>query len=352
MPGWSARAASPSPCRESDRLNHILLAAPSIDLDQIDPTLSAWDIVLAILILIVSWIVSRAAGRAVRSITRRLEGIPPELAVLAARVVRYFFIVLGIGMALTALGADMQPVLAATLVVGIAAALSLRGIAENFAAGVVLQTSHPISAGDVVDIKGYTGTVREINGRAVVIETFDGAVVHVPNSDTLDSPIVNRSTTAGRRSSVEVRADRTRVPTEQLMASVDELTTAVNGVLAEPAVATSLTGIDETHATLLVTFWHHPSASTSVTSNVVTAIARAHRARSDSLGHRTPAAGADAARNDDADPLTPTRSGGRASKRSGDGELGGAADPAWPVGEALRLQPASSFALAAANSSS
>jgi len=252
-----------------------VLAAPSVDLDQLDPTLSAWDIILALLILIVALIVSRAAARAVRSIAGRLEGIPPEIAVLASRVVRYFVIVLGIGMALTALGADMQPVLAATLVVGIAAALSLRGIAENFAAGVVLQTSRPIEAGDVVDIKGYTGTVREMNGRAVVIETFDGAVVHLPNADTLDNPIVNRSTTAGRRSSVEVRADRARVPADELLTTVHTVTAGVEGVLADPAVATSLTGIDETRTTVLVTFWHDPSASLSVSSSVVAAIADA-----------------------------------------------------------------------------
>ena len=197
-----------------------MLAVPSVDLDQLDPTLSAWDIILAVLILIVAWIVSRLAGRAVRNITGHLGGIPPEIAVLAGRVVRYFVIVLGIGIALTTLGADMQPLLAATLVVAVAAALSLRGIAENFAAGVVLQTSRPIEAGDVVDIKGYTGTVREINGRAVVIETFDGAVVHVPNSDTLDNPIVNRSTTAGRRSSVEVRRRARARTAEQLVATV------------------------------------------------------------------------------------------------------------------------------------
>jgi small-conductance mechanosensitive channel len=256
-----------------------VLAAPSVDLDQLDPTLSAWDIILALLILIVAWIVSRAASRAVRGIAGRLEGIPPEIAVLAARVVRYFVIVLGIGMALTALGADMQPLLAATLVVGIAAALSLRGIAENFAAGVVLQTSRPIEAGDVVDIKGYTGTVREMNGRAVVIETFDGAVVHLPNSDTLDNPIVNRSKSAGRRSSVEVRADRARVPADQLVTTVHEVTAAVEGVIAEPPVATSLTGIDETGTTVLVTFWHGPSESTAVSSSVVAAIASALAAR-------------------------------------------------------------------------
>jgi small-conductance mechanosensitive channel len=252
-----------------------VLAAPSVDLDQLDPTLSAWDIILALLILIVALIVSRAAGRAVLSITRRLQGIPPAIAVLAARVVRYFVIVLGIGMALTVLGADMQPVLAATLVVAVAAALSLRDIAENFAAGVVLQTSRPIEAGDVVDIKGYTGTVREINGRAVVIETFDGAVVYLPNAETLDNPIVNRSTTTGRRSSVEVRVGRDHVTGEQLLATVGEVTAGADGVLAEPPVVTSLTGIDEARTTVLATFWHDPSRSVEVSSKVVAALAGA-----------------------------------------------------------------------------
>jgi small-conductance mechanosensitive channel len=176
---------------------------------------------------------------------------------------------------LTVLGADMQPVLAATLVVAVAAALSLRGIAENFAAGVVLQTSRPINAGDVVDIRGYTGTVREINGRAVVIETFDGAIVYVPNADTLDSAIVNRSATAGRRSSVEVRASREHVSADQLLASAAATTRGVDGVLNEPAAATSLTGIDESHTSVLVTFWHDPSESAVVSSNVVAALAGA-----------------------------------------------------------------------------
>jgi len=125
--------------------------------------------------------------------------------------------------------------------------------------------------------------VREMNARAVVIETFDGAVVHLPNSDTLDNPIVNRSTTAGRRSSVEVRADRARVPADELLTTVHTVTAGVEGVLADPAVATSLTGIDETRTTVLVTFWHDPSASLSVSSSVVAAIADALVARDPSV---------------------------------------------------------------------
>ena len=251
------------------------MAAPTVDLSGLDPTLSAWDIILALIALIVAWIVARVAARAVRSLTRRLDGVAPDVAVLAARVVKTFVIVIGIGVALTILGADMQPILAATILLSVAAALSLRGIAENWAAGIVLQTQRPFNAGDVVDIKGYTGTVLEINGRATVIETLDGAVVHVPNSDTLDNPIVNRSTRSGRRSAIEVKVGRDRIHRDELLATVSDVARGAEGVHEDPPVVSVLTGIDDQRTTAQVTFWHDPNESTAVSSNVLTALAQA-----------------------------------------------------------------------------
>ena len=60
------------------------------------------------------------------------------------------------------------------IVFGVILALALRGIADNFAAGIVLQTRRPIHIGDEVESLGYVGNVLEMDGRAVVIETFDG----------------------------------------------------------------------------------------------------------------------------------------------------------------------------------
>ena len=187
---------------------------PDVDLSSYvaDPSVDGWDIALALIVLLLSWIVSRIAGRAVRSITNRVEGVPPDVVNLASRVVRTFVIVIGIGVALSTLGADIRPVLAAAIIVGIVMALALRGIAENWAAGVVIQTRRPLAVGDTVDLGEHSGTVLEVNGSAVVIETFDGAVVHVPNADTLANPIVNR--TAGRAPFVgrDPRGARVRRP--------------------------------------------------------------------------------------------------------------------------------------------
>jgi small-conductance mechanosensitive channel len=251
--------------------------APSVDLSTAiaESSVDGWDIVLALLVVLIGWIVSRYAARATRSLTNRVEGITPDMATLATRVVRTFVQVLGVGVALTILGAQIQPVIAAVVLVAVVAALSLRGIAENWAAGIVLQTRRPIVAGDTVELGGYTGTVREVNGHAVVIETFDGAVVHLPNSETLDNPIVNRTTRMARRSSAEVRVGRQSIaPPELLQLIVDRVPT-VEGVLADPAVVAAVTAVDESRITALVMFWHAPSDAMRVTSDVILAIGAA-----------------------------------------------------------------------------
>jgi len=63
---------------------------------------------------------------------------------------KYFVLVLGIGIAISILGAPIQPVLAAAIIVAVVIVLALRGVADNFAAGVVLQSRKPIRVGDFV----------------------------------------------------------------------------------------------------------------------------------------------------------------------------------------------------------
>lgn len=51
------------------------------------------------------------------------------------------------------------------IILGVVLALVLRGIADNFAAGVVIQSRHPVRLGDEIDALRYVGTVRALNGR-------------------------------------------------------------------------------------------------------------------------------------------------------------------------------------------
>jgi small-conductance mechanosensitive channel len=133
------------------------------------------DVVLAVVVLLASWILARLARRGVLKLLGRVAGISEDLRQLAARVTFYFLLMMGIGVAFTFLGAEIQPVITAGIILAVVAALALRGIAENFAAGVLIQTRRPIVIGDDIDVLDHSGIVREINGRSVILEAWDRA---------------------------------------------------------------------------------------------------------------------------------------------------------------------------------
>ena len=255
----------------------VLLAvdAEAITETTIDPV----NAVIAVVVAVVGWILSRVTRKGVGKLLGRLEGISDELRDLTARIVGYVVLFIGFGIALAVLGVPIQPLLAAAIVIGVILALALRGIAENFAAGIVLQTRRPIEVGDEVESLGFVGDVVEMNGRAVVIETFDGRQAHLPNSEVLSNPLVNHSTKEARRSEVEVRI-RSRDLEEAQRRLVDTVG-GVAGVLHEPEPAVYLTSIDPVRITALVHFWHDPDDGLTVRTEVIRTLATAGRERSE-----------------------------------------------------------------------
>jgi small-conductance mechanosensitive channel len=244
-----------------------------------ETTIDPWMAALALVVMLLAWILSRVARKATARVLSRLEGITPEMQGLISRVAGYIVIFLGVGIALSLLGAPIQPLLAAAIVVGVVLALALRGIAENFAAGIVLQTRRPIHVGDEIESLGYSGNVVEMNSRAVVVETFDGRLAHLPNSEVLSEPLLNHSEHGARRSEVEVRI-RSRDPAgirEWLSGTIG----AVTGVMSDPAPGVYVTGVDPVRVTVLVQFWHDPANGYSVRHAVVQALAQAGKDRTE-----------------------------------------------------------------------
>jgi small-conductance mechanosensitive channel len=248
----------------------------------IDPVMA----VLALVVLLLAWLISRAARKATARLLARLEGITPEMKDLISRIAGYVVIFVGVGIALSMLGAPIQPLLAAAIVIGVVLALALRGIAENFASGIILQTRRPIHVGDEIESLGYSGNVVEMNSRAVVVETFDGRLVHLPNSEVLREPLLNHSEHGARRSEVEVRV-RSR-DLEQTRAWITNTLGSAPGVMTHPAPAVYLTGVDPVRVTALVQFWHDPDSGYYVRTAVIDALARAGKDRPESATIVTP----------------------------------------------------------------
>ncbi|MFK4807340.1 mechanosensitive ion channel domain-containing protein [Microbacterium sp. ZW CA_36] len=236
-----------------------------------------WQVLGAVLALLAGWIASRFARRGVIDLMGHLPTATPAATRFAARVAQYTLLLLGAGIALAILGANMQPVLAIVLVMAVVAVLVLRGVADNFAASVLIATRKPVTLGEDITVEGpdgepLTGTVVELNSRAVVFVTPDGRTAHVPNGKLLAETLVNNSRHGGRRSEVQVRVERAGASLDDIIAALTDAAAAVDGVHPEPGAGVLLSAVSDARVTARVQFWHDTSNGLSVTSAVVAAI--------------------------------------------------------------------------------
>ncbi|MFB7250888.1 mechanosensitive ion channel family protein [Microbacterium sp. NPDC056234] len=252
-----------------------------MDLTQLIPTdVTVWDIVFAVLAVVAGWVASHFARKGMLTLGRKAPGISDTMVDIAARLVQYVLIFLGVGIALGFLGASIQPVLAVTIIAAVVIVLVLRGVADNFAAGVLVQSRQPVKLGEEILFEGpdgpITGIVKDLNGRSVIVTTADGRTAHVPNIRLLSDILVNDSRHGARRSEVQVRI--ARADGRELTAVMDVLTDAAakaEGVHAREAVRALIREISDERWIVRLQFWHHPLHGATVTSDVIAAVASA-----------------------------------------------------------------------------
>lgn len=252
-----------------------------VNLDALFPSgVTVWQVVLALLCILVGWILSRFARKGVLTLTAKTAGISDSVAQLAARFAQYALILVGIGVGLAFLGANVQPLLAITAIAVVVLILVLRGVADNFAAGVLIQSRQSVKIGEEVCVEGpdgtILGTVQELNGRAVILTTVDGRTVHVPNATLLTGVLVNDSRHGSRRSALTVRVDRSGP--HGLDEVIDILRTAageVDGVHTREHPGVFIASVSPTRWMLSLRIWHHPLHGARVVSDAVRHVAEA-----------------------------------------------------------------------------
>lgn len=107
------------------------------------------------------------------------------------QLLKYVIYVIAIVLAIGKLGVETTLIWggAAALLVGIG--LGLQQTFNDFFSGLILLFERSVEVGDVLDIGGMVGTVKEIGLRASLVETRDNVSVIVPNSKLVVDSVTN-----------------------------------------------------------------------------------------------------------------------------------------------------------------
>ena len=157
-------------------------------------------LLLGVVILTLTALAAWAAMRGVRRIlmhrvsSRLLRGLFARGAGLLVLVVGLYIVLRISGLTQLAL-----TIVGGTGLFGLAVGIAFRDITENYLASIFLSTQRPFQTGDLVEIAGITGYVRQLNVRTTVLITLDGTLSQLPNATVYKSAIRNFTTNPNRR---------------------------------------------------------------------------------------------------------------------------------------------------------
>lgn len=163
------------------------------------------NIALAVLILVIGVLISRSLKKLIKKLIRRFVE-NQTLENLFASISYIILVGITIFIALSVLKLDkaVTSILAGAGILGLTIAFAFQDIAANFMSGILISIRKPLHVNDTVKIQDYMGEVEEINLRDVVIRTYQGQMVIIPNKQIFQNPIENFTLLGKRRVDLEV----------------------------------------------------------------------------------------------------------------------------------------------------
>jgi small-conductance mechanosensitive channel len=178
-----------------DAINSFLTSERNIGTLQI----TIGSILAMILILLITFVIAGLLKVLIENVILKKSKLPRGVPAAISVTIRYFLIVLGFIMALSAAGIELGKfsLLAGALGVGIG--FGLQNIVNNFISGLILVYERPLNVGDTIEVENLLGQVNRIGIRSSNVKTYDGAEVVVPNGNLISNQLINWTLSDNKR---------------------------------------------------------------------------------------------------------------------------------------------------------
>lgn len=211
-------------------------------------------LLLAGLILILSWVTYRVTRPPLREILRRGHLDNALIHLLVDNIYRLALIVMAVVIAAGQIGINILPALAGLGIAGIALGFAAQDSVANVISGFLIFWDKPFVVGDHVSVQDQYGRVDEITLRTTRVRTPSNGYVVIPNRKVIESTLINYSKHGGTRVDVPVgiASDESL---EKVRLALLPAVAAVEGVVLEPAPDLVVTALKAGSIDLLVRVW-------------------------------------------------------------------------------------------------
>lgn len=149
-------------------------------------------VVGAVVALVVTWVVSLLARRAIRKYGDSRGNVHRATLYTVQRIVHYTLLTIGVLIAISLLGVPISRFAVFAGALGVGLGFGLQTIFSNFISGLILLFDKSLKVGDFVELEsGVHGEVRDVKIRATRIVTNNNIDILVPNSEFVTGRVVN-----------------------------------------------------------------------------------------------------------------------------------------------------------------
>ena len=180
----------------------------------------------------------------------------PFVAELLSQTVKVIFIIFGLILGLSLIGAEtiLGTLLGGAGVIGIAVGFAVKDTIENYIASLMLSIRQPFRARDQVVINGQEGIVVRLTSRATILMTLDGNQLRIPNAEVFKGTILNYTKNPERRFTFELGVDANDDPLAAIKVGLDAIDTLAF-VLDEPKAIAVITNVGDSNIVLEFQVW-------------------------------------------------------------------------------------------------
>lgn len=211
--------------------------------------------IVAFLLAMFFGLLAKYVGRVVRKVLHKaLES--EQIADLLSSIIKMLVLLTGLFIALEFLGltGTVTSLLAGAGIIGLALGFAFQDMAENLIAGIAMGIRKPFQIGDVVEAGDVFGTVKTINLRNTLVETFFGQIEVIPNKILFRNVLTNYTVTGIRRIEVPVGISYADDP-EKAAEAIEEAINACDFVIKKEQTAVFAKGFADSSINLVVWFW-------------------------------------------------------------------------------------------------
>lgn len=172
-------------------------------------------------------------------------GVNPLVWNFVNRIVRGVLVLVGLLLAFDVLGITslMGAVLGTAGIVGLALGFAFQDIVENYLAGMLLSLRRPFGVNDLVRVGDFEGYIVRLTSREVVMLSYEGNHLRLPNAHVFKNPIINYTINPRRLFSFDVGVGD-EADLQDAMRVGNRTLQSMNGVMEDPQPFARIQEID------------------------------------------------------------------------------------------------------------